>query len=324
MGESLGRLSKVALRDVWKHEASDFTPWLAREANLALLGDVLGIDLELEGTEKNVGPFSADILCRNTLGGHYVLVENQLERTDHSHLGQLLTYAAGLNAVSVVWIAARFADEHRAAIDWLNEITSDEINFFALEVELWRIGDSPVAPKFNVVARPNDWSRTVASAARSVGELSELNQVQLAFWEAFKEYADQNALRIRARKPRPSNWADFAIGRSEFNLSATINSQTGATSAGLYMQREEDFHLLEADRSEIERAFGSPLRWEAMPGKKASWIAFDLSDAQITDWATWPDTHESMLAALENLHATFHDRIRYLNADSPADEVGDG
>ncbi|MDA3857468.1 MAG: DUF4268 domain-containing protein, partial [Roseovarius sp.] len=123
----LGRLRRVELRNIWQSEAQDFTHWLAREDNLTLLGETLGIDLELEAVEQNVGPFRADILCKDTLSDRWVLVENQLERTDHTHLGQLMTYAAGLDAVTIVWIAARVADEHRAAMDWLNEITDSEV-----------------------------------------------------------------------------------------------------------------------------------------------------------------------------------------------------
>ena len=144
---ALGKLDRVDLRTVWETEAGAFTPWLAREDNLALLGETVGIELELEAQEKDVGPFRADLLCKDTASGAWVLVENQLERTDHTHLGQLLTYAAGLQAVTIVWVAARFTEEHRATLDWLNEITDDRFNFFGLEVELWRIGTSPVAPE---------------------------------------------------------------------------------------------------------------------------------------------------------------------------------
>jgi hypothetical protein len=147
----LGRLQKVDLREAWVSEANDFTPWLAQEENLKLLGDTIGIELELESQEKSVGPFRADILCKDTVTDNWVLIENQLERTDHTHLGQLLTYAAGLNAVTIVWIAERFTEEHRATLDWLNERTDEKINVFGLEVELWRIGDSPIAPKFNII-----------------------------------------------------------------------------------------------------------------------------------------------------------------------------
>ena len=130
--EELGQLIKVPLREFWEGEASDFTPWLADEENISLLGDTIGVELEVEAQERNVGPFRADILCKDTLTDNWVLIENQLEPTDHTHLGQLLTYAAGLNAVTVVWIAERFTDEHRAALDWLNEITAEGFSFFGL------------------------------------------------------------------------------------------------------------------------------------------------------------------------------------------------
>jgi hypothetical protein len=147
----LGRLTRVDLRNIWTSESIEFTPWLGREENLAVLTEALGIDLELEAQEEAVGPFRADIFCRDIGTGAWVLVENQLERTDHVYLGQLLTYASGLEAVTIIWIAARFTEEHRSTLDWLNKITDDSVRFFGLEVELWRIGDSPAAPKFNIV-----------------------------------------------------------------------------------------------------------------------------------------------------------------------------
>ena len=140
--KNLGRLERVELRDIWLSEASDFTPWLARKENLEILGQTLGmIDLELEAQERPVGPFRADILCKDIETNRWVLIENQLERTDHNHLGQLLTYASGLEAVTIVWIAARFTEEHRSTLDWLNRITDESFRFFGLEVEHWRIGD---------------------------------------------------------------------------------------------------------------------------------------------------------------------------------------
>ena len=184
--KQLGRLERVELRDIWVSEASEFTPWLARPENIAELGMALNIDLELEAQEKAVGPFRADILCKDIGTDRWVLIENQLERTDHIHLGQLLTYASGLEAVTIIWIAARFTEEHRATLDWLNKITDESFRFFGLEVELWRIGNSPAAPKFNIVSKPNDWSQSVAHAARVIddAELSETRIKQRAYWAA--------------------------------------------------------------------------------------------------------------------------------------------
>jgi hypothetical protein len=180
----IGRLNRVDLRDIWASEATEFTPWLALPDNMAVLGEALGIDLELEAQEKAIGPFRADILCKDIGTDHWVLIENQLARTDHSHLGQLLTYASGLEAVTIVWIAAQFTEEHRATLDWLNKITDESFRFFGLEVELWRIEDSPAAPKFNIVSKPNNWSRSVAQAARAIddAELSETRITQREYW----------------------------------------------------------------------------------------------------------------------------------------------
>ncbi len=141
----------MELRKAWDRESEDFTPWLAKPENIELLGEELGLDLEVEAQEKNVGPFRADILCKDTANGDWVLIENQLEKTDHTHLGQLLTYAAGLQAVTIVWVAERFCDEHRAALDWLNELTPKN------SVLRWksnlRIGNRGRA-EFNIVRSP--------------------------------------------------------------------------------------------------------------------------------------------------------------------------
>ena len=198
--EKLGRLIKVSPREFWEDEAGDFTPWLAREENISLLSETIGVELEVEAQEKNVGPFRADILCKDTVTDNWVVIENQLERTNHTHLGQLLTYAAGLEAVTVVWIAERFTDEHRAALDWLNEITDERFSFFGLEIQLWRINDSPMAPKFNVVSHPNSWQKTVTRISR--GELSTTNQLYLEYWTKLRNLLEQRDGVINPREPR--------------------------------------------------------------------------------------------------------------------------
>ena len=223
--QALGRLTRVDLRDIWTSEATDFTPWLAQPENLVILGETLGIDLEVEALEKAVGPFRADILCKDIGTDSWVLVENQLERTDHNHLGQLLTYASGLKAVTIVWIAERFSEEHRATLDWLNNITDESFRFFGLEVELWQIGDSPAAPKFNIVSKPNDWSRLVAQAARALDEaaLTDTRAMQRAYWEAFHSVLNTAGGPISGnRKPQPQSWMAYSIGRSKFNLGAVM------------------------------------------------------------------------------------------------------
>jgi hypothetical protein len=233
---SLGRLSRVELRDIWLSE--DFTPWLARPENIADLGNTLGMELEVEAQERAVGPFRADILCKDITTDRWVLIENQLERTDHTHLGQLLTYASGLEAVTIVWIAARFTEERRSALDWLNKITDERFRFFGLEVELWRIGDSPAAPKFNVISKPNDWSQSVARAARAIddAELSERRILQRDYWAALNTVLNSCGGQVLGnKKPQPQSWMSYPIGRSNCWLAAAMVRPNGQIRAELYL-----------------------------------------------------------------------------------------
>ena len=179
MTSELGELETADLRKAWPHEAQDFTPWLAK--NLDRLSDVIGIDLDLEGYEVQVGPYRADIVANRPADGTRVLIENQLEDADSPHLGQILAYLAGLEAKVVVWIAKEFNEQHRSAIRWLNDHTDDPFTFFAVRVRVVRIGKSPLAPVFEVLERPNEWDRRVQESART-GELTELGQFRRDFW----------------------------------------------------------------------------------------------------------------------------------------------
>lgn len=311
---TLGRLQKVELREVWSSESSHFTPWLAQEENLKLLGEAIGIELELESQEKEVGPFRADILCKDMATDNWVLIENQLQRTDHSHLGQLLTYAAGLNAVTIVWIAERFTEEHRATLDWLNERTDEKINLFGLEIELWRIGDSPIAPKFNIISQPNDWSRTVRQVAVGGGEVSAHKQLQLKFWTAFKDYMEAEGSFIRCQKPLPQNWTNHAIGRSGVHLTSIVslwNSETGVKGpeirAELYMDgpsAKEEFAALEKQKENIEKALGFALTWHNLENK-ATCRLYTRQNADFLDEALWPQQFEWLKQRLETMHKVF-------------------
>jgi len=317
---NLGRLERITdLCEVWETEAQDFTPWLAGEENLALLGDTINLDIELEAVEKDVGPFRADILCRETDGNSLVLVENQVDRTDHTHLGQLLTYAAGLNTVTIVWIAKRFTDEHRAALDWLNEITGDEVNFFGLEIELWRIGHSDIAPKFNVVSKPNEWTKGKGGSSTIMkdSDLTPAKTLQLEFWQAFREYVLENSSVMRPQKPSPCHWMSFGIGTSKAHVSALLNTQVGLVSVSLQINKGEDrlaiFNLLKQDREVIESEFDGPLEWEEKPEKKSSHIIIRNPGLDPNKRAAWPEQHQWMLETLEKVRAVFGERIKSMD-----------
>lgn len=177
---NLGKLVDVDIRGAWSHEALSFTPWLA--ANLDRLSEALGLPIELVETERAVGPYFADILATSPRNGANVLIENQLEASDHKHLGQIMTYLAGLEAETVIWIAADFADEHLSAIRWLNLHTVDRFSFFAVKVRAVRIGDSPIAALFDVIEKPNNWDRAVQESSRSAAGYSERGKRNLEFW----------------------------------------------------------------------------------------------------------------------------------------------
>ncbi len=313
----LGRLERVDLRNIWQSEAQDFTPWLAGEDNLLLLGEALGIDLELEAVEQNVGPFRADILCKDTLSDTWVLIENQLERTDHTHLGQLITYAAGLDAVTIVWIAARVADEHRAAIDWLNEITDTNVRFFVFEVELWRIGSSPAAPKFNMVSSPNDWSRSTSGAKRAIeeGPLTEARRMLLDYWTAFEQVLSEHSQNIRPVKPLPQNWLAHGIGKSGISLNVSLNRRENWIRAEIYLSGKTAslyFDQLHARHPEIEADLGKPLNWyDSAANDRRIYLEMSLPD--IVDPASWPEQHLWLAEQLDQLHRVFRNRVTQLD-----------
>lgn len=322
MNNQLGRLKKVDLRDVWSREAGDFTPWLAQDENLSLIGETIGLELELEAQEKNVGPFRADLLCKDTATDSWVLIENQLERTDHTHLGQLLTYAAGLNAVTIVWVAARFAEDHRAALDWLNEVTGSDINFFGLEIELWRIGESPVAPKFNVASKPNDWTKSFTPATLVPDALTDTKRLQQEYWTTLQEYLVENNSKVKPTKPLPQHWMNFAIGRAQFGIQAYANTREGRIAIGLVLSSsdaKQHFQLLLRERQEIEGEVGESLEWLELPERKESRIMLHNHDADPNKKSDWPAQHAWLLEKLKAFDYAFRSRVRRLNPEDIAD-----
>ena len=320
----LGRLERVNdLREAWATEDQDFTPWLARPENLAVLAETLGLELETEAQEKPVGPFRADILCKEIGSDAWVLIENQLERTDHVHLGQLMTYAAGLQTVTIVWIARSFTDEHRAALDWLNRITDEQFHFFGLEVELWRIGESPPAPKFNIVSKPNDWSRSIARAAADVG-LSETRIRQKEYWGALLKVLDDEKGPVSGnREPKPNYWIGFSVGRTGFPLSATMVLSKNRIKAELYTSGNDAkafFGLLKRQKDEIERELGYSLAWEELPGKRDCRIASYYDHVDPMDEADWPRQHKWLAEHLNAMHRVFAPRVKDLDPDDWQDD----
>lgn len=311
---TLGRLQRVELKTIWTSEPAGFTPWLADAENLEILGETLGLELEPESVEveKQVGSFRADIVCKEIGKDSSVLIENQLAQTDHDHLGKLLTYAAGMQAVTVVWLAERFRDEHRAALDWLNEITHQDSRFFGLEIELWKIGESPAAPKFNIVSMPNDWSRSVAQAARATddAELSELRVMQRKYWTGLQERLDAAGGPIRGnRKPQPQSWMAYGIGVGGFHLGAVMNTWERYIRVELYIRGEDAgdrLGLLEGTKDEIERELDFPLEWgDQSATARDRRISHYLREVNPENESDWPRQHQWLAEHLNTMHRVF-------------------
>jgi hypothetical protein len=313
---TLGKLERITnIRSVWPDEARNFTPWLATPENLSALAEAIGFGpdgFELEAIERGVGAFSADIVCRSTMpdGGH-VLIENMFGRTDHDHLGKILTYASGLRAKTVVLIAETIREEHRAALDWLNTISDDDHAFFACEIELWRIGNSPPAPRFNLVVKPNDWSRQTFRKSVNADDVSDLKLAYQAYWEAFNALLSARQTRIRPRKPLPQHWLDFAIGRSGFTLAASLNTTKNLIRVGLFLSGVEAkarYQQLLAMRDEIDKDIRHELFWDELPDRLGARISIARAGVP-TDRETWPEQHEWLAEMFIAFDRVFRTRI---------------
>ena len=273
---NLGKLKKIELREGWKHEANDFTKWLAQEENLRLLSDEIGFDIKLIQTEAQVGSFNVDILAEEENSGHKIIIENQLEMTNHDHLGKIITYASGYDARIIIWVVKDAREEHRNAVDWLNENTNEELGFYLLKIELWQIGDSPLAPKFEVISKPNDWAKAVKSSVDSA-ELTDTKIKQLQFWDSFKNYAKENNTKLRFQKSYPQHWTNISIGNSDSHIALTINSRDNLFTCDIYItDNKELYQQFFKSKDLIESELGEKLEWMELPNKKASRIRLTI------------------------------------------------
>lgn len=271
----LGKLLRVDPRTVWQHEAHDFTPWLVE--NIDMLGEVLGIELEVVDREAEVGDFSLDILARDLGRDRLVAIENQLEPTNHTHLGQLITYAAGLEASVVIWVSREFRDEHRQALDWLNRGDGATTEYFGVVLELLQVDDSKPAVNFRLVASPNNWSR---QSKRSPG-VEEVSGKRASYQEFFQALIDELREKHRftnAKAGQPQSWYSFSSGTRGFTYGMSF-AQSGELRTEIYIDQKDGsknkaaFDALVASKDDIERAFGEPLRWERLDTRRACRIA---------------------------------------------------
>ena len=304
---TLGTLESVDLRAVWAHEALNFTKWLSNEENIQLLCSELEIEIEDIKVEEATGRYNADIVGLEANTKKKIIIENQLESTDHKHLGQIITYASGLDASIIIWIAKDYNDEHKAAIDWLNKNIVSDVRFFLIQIELWKIGNSLPAPKFNIICQPNDWVKTIKSVALAEkGSPSELKLQQQQFWSNFKDYVKLGSSTLNmGRTPRPQHWYTMSIGTSKAELSATVNSKQQQIGIELYIKSDGNiYNTLKADKDKIEQVLGTDIQWMDLPESVAFRI-LKIYNGNPTDEDKWPEYFQWLKENAEKFQKTF-------------------
>lgn len=303
--KNLGKLEEIKdLREVWPHEALDFTPWLSQDDNISLLADALGMDITVEETEAPVGDFNVDIFASETGTDRRIIIENQLGDTDHDHLGKLITYASGKSAEVIVWVVKHAREEHRAAVEWLNNHTDEKIGFFLCEVKLYRIGASEPAVKFEVIEKPNDWTKEVKKSEMG----SQTQQQRYEYWAAFQEYAFQNAQfakAFRRRKPSTDHWLDYSIGSSSCHLTVTQIRRRNALRVELYIGNDKElFRTLFEKKEVIESDAGLTFDWQELPRIKASSVLLTKS-VEFGDRSQWNAQFDWIMDVMLKMKAAF-------------------
>ena len=285
----LGKIKEVDIRSVWPHEQYDFSKWLAEEENIRTLGEEMNLSLTDVNTEQFVGSYRCDIICKDELTGKSVLIENQLEQTNHDHLGKIITYASGLDASVVVWIVAKARAEHASAIEWLNKHTDDEISFFLIEVHAYTIGDSAPAPMFKIVEQPNDFAKTVKAIAHK-GELNETQTNRLQFWTQFNDVIEQRGKPFNKRKATSDHWYSVAIGSSQCHISIDLVNKEHRIRVGVWVSdNKELYDCFYEHKDEIEDSAGCNFVWDRLDNKKAAIICTYIPGLNYNKQENYPE-----------------------------------
>jgi Domain of unknown function (DUF4268) len=322
----LGKLEPVDPRSLWPHEAHDFIPWLA--ANLGLLGEALGLDLELVTTEAAVGPFACDVEARDTGSGRRVIIENQLTETDHGHLGQLITYAAGLDAGVIVWIAPKVREEHREAIDFLNRHTRETVDFFMIALEVISISGSPPAAVFRLAASPNAWAKTAAVSTSKA--LSDKTIAYQNFFQGLMDELREKHKFTNAKAAQPQCWYAFSSGTSGISYGAVFAAGNRLrvelyVDVGDAAKNKATFDALKAQHSEIEAAVGEGLTWERLDTKRASRVSIVRPNTSIADAAAAEaEIRDWVIRRLLRFKSAFGPKLKSILGSTPVPTANGG
>ena len=307
----VGRIERVKLREVWKKEAKDFTTWLFE--NLEVLGEELDMDLTADEKEKNVGSFSADITAEDG-SGQKVLIENQLEKTDHDHLGKILTYVSNLEAKTAIWISSNPRPAHETAVQWLNE-TGGDVRFYLVKIEAYRIGNSEPAAKFTIITGPSEKTEIVGEEKK---ELAERHKKRYEFWKTLLEKSKSKTNLHANLSPTIYSWIGTGSGVRGLGFNYAVTYKYGQVE--LYIDRgkesEEEnkkiFDELQKRRQEIEKDFGDKLRWERLDDRRASRISKRFNSTSLNDKDKWGKLQDDMIDNMIRLEKALKKHIKAL------------
>ena len=298
----LGVMTAVDVKNLWKHEQYDFSNWLAKDENIEYLNEILGLTLVDVNKEVYVGAYRCDLVAKDETTGIKVIIENQLEASNHDHLGKIITYASGLDAQVIVWIVTQAREEHRSAIEWLNNNTGNNLNFFLIELHAYTIGDSLPAPKFEVVEKPNGFIKN----SKVYPELSKVESERLEFWMKFNEMIAAKGKPFNIRKPSTKHWYDVNIGRSGVTIAVCLSKKESCVTVELYINEDKAlFNKLYQQQETIENAIGRKLEWTSAENKKASRILARIPGLNFSDHSNYPRLMEEAIDMVIKMRDVF-------------------
>lgn len=312
--KSFGKLEKVDLRELWHGESSEFTPWIAEEENLVELGNIIGMELVPQDREQKAGAVTTGIVCRDMLTGQSVVIGNQLDSADGEHLGQFITLAAGSEAGTIVWIAKAFPDEFITTLHWLNNIAGESVKFFAIEIEVYRIGDSLPAPEFNIVVKPDGWVKQLDRTAPS-RKLSDTELLELEYWQGLKNFMEENNSFVKLLGTPPKSWFNAARDKGRYFLSVTVNQRDISLNIWLNIigdKARDDFdqlYELAYNNSLVE--INQDLMWNKMQAKAGCAITLKAY-ADFMERNDWNNQYAWFKENLEKFDRYFRPKIKEL------------
>ena len=307
---TLGKLTEVDIRELWEHEQYDFSEWLSQEPNIEYLNEILGLNLTDIKKEVFVGAYRCDLLAKDEMSDTTIIIENQLECSDHNHLGKIITYASGLNAKVIVWIVKEAREEHRSAIEWLNNITDPDLNFFLIEIHAYKIGNSVPAPKFEVIEEPNGYRKNT-KVGNVLSEPSKILQEHLMFWNQFNDVVIANNSPFNVAKATNRHYYNIRIGTSKAKISICLYDKKSQIGVELYIFDNKDLYdSLNACKEEIERELTFTLDWQRLDNKKASRIKHYINGLNFDDHSNY---NELMLDIIEKVKIMKKVFTKYIN-----------